>query len=699
MAKTQDRAQGKTAQAKEKHDSVKRVFGIRNKIAVCFLVPVFFMIIIGLSAYSKAEEGMESNFRNSTIQTLNMAIEYVEMSCSFVEAESTKYLFDSGLSMYCGGISNGSASEQKTVLDNIKNNMISAKVSNPFINNVHILTASNIIMLSTKASEEKGILEEYVAEMADEQGKLKGWIDRHAVLDTHLKMKGEDYILSYQAMPQNKKSCVVIDVSRDSIEQFLEGLQLGDNSIVGFVTDGGREIIFENLAEGQESALAEGELVFSGQDFMPGAGSEPQGYRNVKYKGRDCLFLYSRSEKVDVTVCALVPESVVIGQAQEIKNLTVMLIVVAGLVVLVVGIVIVMGIQKNMTRISRKFGEVAKGDLTVQVKAHGRDEFQDLAGSATNMIINTKKLVNKVSNATGQLEESSHEVEQVSGVISDYSKDITKAIQDINEGMSRQSSHAQECVDKTVVLSNEIQGVAQTVEKVELLVNETEEMINRGMDIIRTLGDRAQETTVITAKVGESIASLKEESEIINTFVETITDISEQTNLLSLNASIEAARAGEAGRGFAVVAEEIRHLADDSGKAAGEIRNNVEHISAQTMNSVQSANEAQSMVALQTEAVEEVVKVFRNMQQRMGDLVNGLQDIVSGIESADRQREDTMLAVKNITDIIEETANNAEAVNEVADKLLHNVENLNRTADVLGENMDGLKTEIALFKI
>ena len=98
---------------------------------------------------------------------------------------------------------------------------------------------------------------------------------------------------------------------------------------------------------------------------------------------------------------------------------------------------------------------------------------------------------------------------------------------------------------------------------------------------------------------------MKRESETINQFVSVITDISEQTNLLSLNASIEAARAGEAGRGFAVVAEEIRKLADNSAEAAGEIRNNVENISAQTGVSVESAKQAGEMVAQQTEAVRE----------------------------------------------------------------------------------------------
>ena len=360
---------------------------------------------------------------------------------------------------------------------------------------------------------------------------------------------------------------------------------------------------------------------------------------------------------------------------------------------------IVVSIQKNMSRISRKFGEVAKGDLTVQVTAKGKDEFRGLAASANNMIVNTKNLVHKVTKAAEQLESSSRDVNEVSTIISDYSTDITQAIDEINEGMSRQSEHAQECVAKTDVLSSEIQEVSRVVEDVEKLVDETELMINRGMEIVQLLGERAKETTSITKKVGESIDSLRKESEIINTFVGTITEISEQTNLLSLNASIEAARAGDAGRGFAVVAEEIRKLADDSAKAAGEIRNNVEYIAGHTLNSVESAKNAQNMVAAQSEAVEQVVDVFLKMQKQMSTLVEGLKSIVDSTEKADHERKYTMDAVRNISDIIEETANSAEVVRDVVNRLMESVQNLNQTADSLGENMEELKTEVSVFKI
>ena len=70
------------------------LFGIRNKIILCFMVPILFMIIVGIAAYDRAASGMSDKFRESTQQTIKMAGEYVDMSCEFIEAEAMKYAFD-----------------------------------------------------------------------------------------------------------------------------------------------------------------------------------------------------------------------------------------------------------------------------------------------------------------------------------------------------------------------------------------------------------------------------------------------------------------------------------------------------------------------------------------------------------------------------------------------------------------------------
>lgn len=695
----------KPKKASAKSGKSSKVLSIRNKIVVCFLVPIVFMVIIGVSAYQKSAEGLSEKFTDSTLQTMRMATEYLDMSCDFIRSEGLKYAYDDDLRKYFLGMYEDSPVDKLNFLTATKSNLLSVQTSNPFISHMHIIPKKGVSLLSTKLSSGvDGFLEEYKEDVASGEGRrsIPQWIDSHPVLDEKVTETEKDYIMAFQMMSQSNNACVVIDIKPSAITDFLEQIEMGEGSIIGFITPGGRELVVETVAEGKESVLPEEGNVFYGQDYyttIMDEAAEDSGTTEVDFQGEKYLFIYSRSADVGFNTCALVPMKVVTSQATEIRNMTIGLVILACIIVVIVGIFITAGIENNMKRISRKFGDVAKGDLTVTVSAKGHDEFQDLAGSATNMITNTKKLVNQVSNATGELEVSAQNVGQASELIHEYSQDITRAIGEINEGMVEQSRHAQECVEKTDILSNEIQEVSHVVERVEKLVDETEGMINKGMEIVQVLGDRANETTEMTVKVSESIESLRRESEIINSFVGTITEITEQTNLLSLNASIEAARAGEAGRGFAVVAEEIRKLADDSAKAAGEISNNVANITAQTQNSVESASQAKAMVELQTKAVEEVITVFREMQARMGQLIEGLKDIVASTEKADGERSAAVAAVKNISDIIEETAGSAETVNDVANKLLEHVEKLSSTASVLDENMEGLKNEISVFKI
>lgn len=711
--KPEKAVKGKKASAEKKQKAPKqkksgkssKLLSIRNKIVVCFLVPIVFMVIIGVSAYQKSAEGLSEKFTDSTLQTMRMATEYLEMSCDFIRSEGLKYAYDDDLRKYFLGMFEENPVDKLNFLTSTKSNLLSVQTSNPFISHMHIIPKKGVSLLSTKLSSGvDGFLDEYKEDVASGEGRrsIPQWIDSHSVLDEKVTETEKDYIMAFEMMSQSNNACVVIDIKPSAITDFMEEIDIGDGSIIGFVTPGGRELVVENVEEGTESVLPEEGNVFSGQEYYTAVMDEAvadAGTAEVDFQGEKYLFIYSHSADIGFTTCALVPMRVVTSQATEIRNMTIGLVILACVIVVIVGIFITAGIENNMRRISRKFGDVAKGDLTVTVSAKGHDEFQDLAGSATNMITNTKKLVNQVSNATGELEVSAQNVGQASELIHEYSQDITRAIGEINEGMEEQSRHAQECVEKTDILSNEIQEVSHVVERVEKLVGETEGMINKGMEIVQVLGDRAGETTQMTVKVSESIESLRKESEIINSFVATITEITEQTNLLSLNASIEAARAGEAGRGFAVVAEEIRKLADDSAKAAGEIRNNVANITAQTQNSVESASQAKAMVELQTKAVEEVIAVFREMQERMGQLIEGLKDIVVSTEKADGERSAAVAAVKNISDIIEETAGSAETVNDVANKLLNHVEKLSTTASVLDENMEGLKNEISVFKI
>ena len=661
------------------------------------------MIVVGMVSYRYAEDGLSQKYMESTQQTANMATDYMDVSCSGVKSAALQYAYDADLEKYFLGLPGQSAMDKANFYTDTRVKLMASQTADSFINDIYVITMPGNNCLTTRTLDKKdGFYKDLLAEiqeMSSDSNTIKKWISHHDTIDETYGVNSSSYFLSFAAQSSQKMGYVVVDVSSSAVRDLLSGMDLGDGSIIGFVTDDGKEIACTRDEENK--AVFFDEEVFTGQDFYAqSAGSEElSGNLEIKYNDKQYLYIYSRSEETGVMFCSLIPSSVVTGQAEKIKNITIAFVIIACIISLLIGSVIAHGILKNMKRISKSLNKVTQGDLTVQVSAGGHDEFQSLARTATNMVLNNKKLVQKLAGTTVQLEASSDDVHNVSNSINEYSSDITKAIDEISIGMTKQSEHAGECVVKTNELSEKMKAISDMVEKAEQLSDKTEKMIRQGTEIVETLSARARETSEITSKVGESIELLKKESETINGFAQTINEISAQTNLLSLNASIEAARAGEAGRGFSVVAEEIRKLADDSGVAAGEIKKKVENIASQTMATVENANKAEEMVAHQQEAVAQVTTVFQEMNNQMQELFENLKEIGDCTASADVERNETLDAVENISAIIQQTASSSSLVRDLASELLNNVEKLSQTAEVLDDNMNGLKTEINAFTI
>lgn len=692
----------KSAFMQEMKSDKKTVFGLRNKMYLCFMIPILFMIVTGVISYKYAEDGMSEKYMESSQQTAKMAVEYLNVSYANIEAEALQYAFDGDLQKYFLSLMDDDDITLASFVNNTRLTLKASKSANAFINDIHFIPLKGVDVITTGSTATvdgfyKDQLEE-VKSMTTDKNLLR-WTDSHPLIDEKLGTKPEEYFMAYELQANQKIAYIVIDIATEPIKELINGIDFGTGSILGFVSPNGKEIVCERDKEDKLTYCEDN--IFYGQSFYQDAVEDKNlsGTSEIKYNGKYYFYIYSKNEDTGVMFCSLVPRSIVTGQAEKMKNITITLIIIATLLSVLIGSYIAFGIIKNMNRISKRLNKVAEGDLTVTVDVKGHDEFQELAKTATNMIHNNKKLVMRLSDTALQLEDSSKDVHGVSTDINHYSSDITGAINEISTGMKKQAEHAEECVLKTNELSDKIKDINDMVEKVGILVDKTEEMISQGTQIVTLLSDKAKETSDITAKVGTSVETLKQESEIINGFAETINQISKQTNLLSLNASIEAARAGEAGRGFAVVAEEIRALADHSGKAASEIRHKVESIMAQTMSTVQSAKEAEDMVDEQEKAVTEVIQVFEGMSSQMKELFGHMKEIENSTESADKERRETLDAVQNISAIIQQTAASSFLVHDMSIELMNNVEKLTQTASELDNNMNGLKTELNMFRI
>lgn len=663
-------------------------FGIRGQIVACFIVPVVFVILVGLFSYKKAETGMEEKYTESTVQTLNTIVEYIDYGCELIESEAFKYAYDKQLSQYCMGLYEKDAAQKAEAFNNVKDSLRTSAVVNPMINGIYVVTGSEVDMLTSgNESQRKGFLEEW----KESETVNSGWYDGHPYADEQLGISSGDYILNYNCLAEGGKACVTIDIRQEEIREILKKLNLGEESVAAFVTENGREVFTDT----------ETEIRFFEQDFYQEAlqSEKPSGSGFVRAAGETYLFLYSKSGKTSSVVCALVPEKTVVSQAYDIRNLTLVLVIAASVLALILGFGISGRIQRNMKHVVKEVEEVSRGNLTVAVKVKGRDEFAVLADSMNGMVNGTKKLVGKVKRASYQLEHSTQQVSGTSGEIGHYSRSITQALEEIREGMEAQAVSASECLEKSGNLSEDIRMVSDEVGKVEKQIDRTEQMIEQGMTVMDELSAKSETADKKTREVEKSIYVLKEQTGKIESFVQMINEISGQTNLLSLNASIEAARAGEAGRGFSVVAEEIRKLAEESAAAANEIGRSVNLIREQMEDSVESTKEAGEIVREQTGCVREMLSVFVQMKSDMEQMFCALGTIVVKVENADANRAETLTSISTISSVIEQTTAAVATVADIAEKLMLHVKQLDELAEVLDENMCELTGEVRNFRV
>ncbi len=665
-----------------------RKFGIRGQIAICFIVPIVCVILVGIFSYRKAAAGMEEKYTESTVQTLNTIVEYIDYGCKLIESEAFKYAYDTQLSQYYLGLYENNPTKRAEALNTAKDSLRTSAVVNPMISGIYIITGENVEMLTSgNETQRKGFLEAW-----SEQEKVSaGWYDGHAYADEQIGISDEDYILNYNCMSDGGKACVTIDIKKSEIGEILKKLEIGEDAAAAFVTENGREVW----------TGSEQEIRFYEQSFYQEAmqSEEFSGADFVKMNDEKYLFLYSRSEKTNAAVCALVPESTVVSQAYEIRNLTFVLVIAASFLALFLGFWISERIQRNMKRVVKEVEEVAQGNLTVEVRVKGKDEFSNLAESMNGMVHGTKKLVCKVKNATRQLEDSTHQVSGTSDEIGRYSSSITDALAEIRIGMESQAVSAAECLDKSNRLSEDIHAVSEEVAKAQRQIDRTGDMIEQGMEAMNALSEKSELADEKTGDVERSIYGLKEQTALIEKFVDMIDEISGQTNLLSLNASIEAARAGEAGKGFSVVAEEIRKLAEESSNAANEIRRSVSTIQQQMEISVESTKDAGEIVRAQTNSVRGLLSAFVDMKADMEQMFEGLNTIAGKVGHADADREGTLTAIATISSVIEQTTASVETVGGIAEKLMLHVKQLNSLAEVLDENMCGLTGEVSSFRV
>lgn len=686
------------------------LFGIRLQLYIGFALPIFFVIMVGRISYQKAAEGMVANYESATVKSMNMASQFLDFGFNAVEAEMLQLYMDSDVSKYASGLFASAPLEMNKFLTSMSTSLLAKQTANTFIYNMHFIPKSELRAISTANGTIMGFWDEL--SILPEGQKMSGyngvWMGEHPALDEKFRMDASGYIYSYVRELTNKGGVIVIDFSKKAVLEILQNLELGEGTLTAFVTEDGRELLWEGQAletpEGEEAAVQKKDwngFSFGGQDYFSEAlaAEEMDFSKYVLIDGENYLFMSSRSAVNNSIICALVPETLINETAGEIKSITNSFIIICCVIGLILALFIAGGIGRAIKHMSKKLQMVSQGDLTVVMNLKKSDEFGNLAASAGEMIENTRSLITNVKNTVGHVESSTLNVTEASKALDISGNNISAAVGEIEIGISQQAQDAQNCLMKMDELSKKIEEVSGDVVEIVGIADKTREMITEGIQTMEELSEQSTSTTSITQEVVDSIKILEEKSMSIVKFIDVINEISSQTNLLSLNASIEAARAGEAGRGFAVVAEEIKKLAEGSMSAANEIQKVVKEIQIQTTGTVKTAQKAETIVESQSEIVQKTMAAFNNMNSSVEILVDNLNRVGTSVEEMDGDRTGTLNAIESISAVSEETAASASVVSTSVESQLKLVQDLQNASGELKEHSEELEKAINVFKI
>lgn len=387
-------------------------------------------------------------------------------------------------------------------------------------------------------------------------------------------------------------------------------------------------------------------------------------------------------------------------------NLITMIFTVAIVVILVIAVIgcllVSRGIAKSIQSSMDVVKQISEGNLNVEIEQSmldRKDEAGALSCNTQTLIDSLSAMIGKISNNTMTLNASSEEMNAAAGKAGNAVGNINNDLHNMLTGAVEQTGNAQNIKNS---IHNMNIHLEKTLGEVDHLSDETKAMLDARNDVDKSLNQldaSNQDVMTEVENIQKQTQQNNESVEKIIAAVSYISDIADQTNLLSLNASIEAARAGETGKGFAVVAEEIGKLANQSNEASTEISELVNLLSYNSSQTMEIMDSVQDAMNDQTKKLVETANIFKQLQEHVSHVADGVDVIRDATVQLGKETDEIGKDIKNLSDIAQRNEDTVKGTISFSDEVLGTVNSVTEMSTEVSSSANDMAGVVSHFRM